>query len=83
MTNTKYIIIIAFLSLLLLGATYRFNLKDYDEECFEREKIEHNLTLYNSYIKDFSSTSIVSSLHNLSVIQVTNRCIAYHLVRRT
>lgn len=57
---------------LLTAMTDRFNLREYDEECYEHKKVPYNITTYN----------VLRGYYNFTWFNITNECVAYHLVRR-
>ena len=78
----------------LIAGTYRFSLKDYEEECFEYNKISKNWTYRycNSSIRHFMVCPNFDNMCNCPkgrVVELnfsysidTDKCIKYHLVRK-
>ena len=95
MTQAKYFQKVVLLILLfgLVAGTYRFSLKDYEEECFEykQEKYLTNRS-YKDYVHGKYCIGDRSGYWGLNCSIVTKyyfynstkngRCIKYHLVRK-
>ena len=93
LTKTQIEVFIICLMLLIVAGTHRFSLKDYEEECFEYQKVPYVTNFsYQDYkdgkycYRDRSgywglNCSIIIKYHLYNSTR-NGECIKYHLVRR-